>query len=70
MYNIPDHPMIRNIERTGYPFGFCEEEVIGYCERCGKKIYEYDRYGQSWPDQHLVCEDCLFGDDEPLWEEE
>lgn len=69
MINIPDHPVIRCMERTGYPFPVCEE-IIGYCERCGKPVYAYDRYAETWNNRSLVCEDCMMADDEPMWEED
>lgn len=39
-----DHPMIREIERTGYPFGYTEVEH--HCDGCGDyiddEVFEYD----------------------------
>ena len=55
MYQIPDHPMIRAIERTGYPEGYEDERLIGYCDICGKPIYEFDNYADEGV---LICEDC------------
>ena len=57
MFNIPDHPVIRAIERTGYPFPV--EDVIGYCEYCGKPIYEYDTFlTKGCCDPQYICAEC------------
>ena len=46
MWNdVPDHPIIRNMERTGYPDG--KEPPRPHCPVCGEEcetIYR-DRYG-------------------------
>ena len=34
MIDLPDHPVIRNMERTGYPDGVTPEEP--HCPICGK----------------------------------
>ena len=39
MYSVPDHPVIRNMERTGYPDGF-GPRVCCQCDECGEDIYE------------------------------
>ena len=51
-------------------------EVV-FCERCGAPVEVYERDGEmygrfalTYPDQHIVCENCMRGDDEPMWEEE
>ncbi len=51
-------------------------EVV-FCERCGAEIQVFERDGEmwghfalSWPGQHIVCENCARGDDEPMWEED
>ncbi|MED1942104.1 hypothetical protein [Cytobacillus firmus] len=33
-----DHPMIERIQRTGYPYRFCEE--VYECEVCGRELIE------------------------------
>ena len=50
---------------------------VAYCHRCGAEIHVFERDGEiyghfalSWPDQHIVCEGCMRGDDEPMWEED
>ena len=59
MIQIPDHPVIRMMERTGYPFPCEEEAVVGSCSRCGRTIYEYDDYdARGFIDPDLICEDC------------
>lgn len=43
--DLPDHPVIRNMERTGYPDG--REPGIAHCPICGKEcetIYR-DQHG-------------------------
>ena len=53
-YNIPDHPVIRNMERTGYPDG--KEPEYPRCPICGEEcetIYkskDYDIVG---------CDECI-----------
>lgn len=45
MYDTPDHPVIQNCERTGYPDG--KEPPCPICPVCGEEcetIYK-DRYG-------------------------
>ena len=32
-YNLPDHPVIRNLEMTGYPDG--QEPEYPHCPLCG-----------------------------------
>ena len=54
MCGIPDHPIIQNCERTGYPDG--KEPKCPICPECLEEcetIYK-DRYG------HIVgCENCI-----------
>ena len=53
-HNIPDHPVIRNMERTGYPDG--KEPEYPRCPICGEEcetIYkskDYDIVG---------CDECI-----------
>lgn len=70
MFNIPDHPVIRSIERTGYPYWIHDDGFIAYCARCGSPIYEGDHYAMSYALDHEVCENCMLGDDDPMWEED
>lgn len=35
MFSVPDHPVIRNMERTGYPDGREPEEIC--CPVCGEE---------------------------------
>lgn len=55
---LPDHPVIRNMERTGYPDGK-PPKVICICSECGAEIFEGEKYyninGEPW------CEECIEG---------
>lgn len=33
-----------------------EDDIIGYCEDCGKELYEGDESYESW--DGWVCEEC------------
>lgn len=60
-YDPPDHPVICNLERTGYPNG--KEPVYPICPVCGEEcetIY-VDMYGQ-----HIGCDICVTTKD--AWE--
>lgn len=60
-YDIPDHPVIRNLERTGYPDG--KEPAYPRCPVCGEEcetIYT-DRIGTC-----VGCDICLEAKD--AWE--
>lgn len=53
MYPIPDHPVIRNCERTGYPDG--RDPVYPRCPVCGdecSEIYE------TKEDELIGCDTC------------
>lgn len=53
IYDIPDHPVIRNLERTGYPDG--KEPVYPHCPVCGKECFEtYRRDGEV-----IGCNECM-----------
>jgi predicted RNA-binding Zn-ribbon protein involved in translation (DUF1610 family) len=53
MEQIPDHPVIRRMERTGYP---TQPKVVHQCSECGQPIYDGDScYAFSWG---WICEDC------------
>lgn len=58
MLRIPDHPVIRSLERDGYPL---EDEygpkVVYECDECGENIYEgemcYKLGGK------IYCRECV-----------
>lgn len=54
MGNIPDHPLIRNLEQTGYPGG--KEPAELKCPVCGGTYYEIyrDRDGYIFG-----CDECV-----------
>ena len=52
MYNIPDHPIIQNMERTGYPDG--EEPRYPRCPVCGAECERI--YMNS---EILGCDECV-----------
>lgn len=53
---IPDHPVIRNMERTGHPDGKGPKVLFKCihcrCEICDGETY-YDIDGEPW------CEECI-----------
>lgn len=56
--NIPDHPVIRNMENTGYPNGK-SPRLRHYCFECDAEIYEGDTYYSILG--HPFCKDCIKG---------
>lgn len=58
MNKLPDHPIIRSLERTGYPPG-PEPRAVYFCTMCCEMIYEgefyYDVNGLP------ICEDGVKG---------
>lgn len=52
---VPDHPMIRNLERTGWPDG--DEPVYPSCPVCGEP--EADYFYQDEDGAILGCSECL-----------
>lgn len=59
---IPDHPVIRNMERTGYPDGkIPPHPICPICERECDKVYKNRDYGV------LGCEWCI--DEVTAWGE-
>ena len=51
--DIPDHPIIRNLMETGYPYR--EEPKICTCPICGDECYfHYIRDGEI-----IGCENCI-----------
>lgn len=49
-----DHPVIRNLERTGYPEGLCRENIV--CPVCGETCESYYLNAEN---QISGCENCL-----------
>lgn len=60
--DLPDHPVIRRMERTGYPDG--KEPEWPICPACGweTEIYYKDEHGEI-----LGCDGCIRSCD--AWEE-
>ena len=55
MHDLPDHPIIRNLERTGYPDG--KEPRYPHCPVCGEECeIIYRRYSD---DECVGCDGCL-----------
>ena len=56
MERIPDHPVIRSMERTGYPRGH-DPRTFTTCDWCGGDI----RVGDEYYDIHgeVLCFDCV-----------
>lgn len=53
--DIGDHPVIRNMERTGHPDG--KEPESYYCPECGKeceRIFKHKGTGEI-----VGCENCI-----------
>lgn len=48
-FHMPDHPVIRNLERTGYPDGKLPEVV---CPNCGAACVTY--YQDNY-DDHIIA---------------
>ena len=61
-FDCPDHPVIQNMERTGYPDG--KEPEWPRCPVCGE---EADRFYYSTHEHEYVgCENCLMSQES--WE--
>ena len=61
-YDLPDHPVIQNMERTGYPDG--KEPTFPICPVCGEECEEIFRD----KDLNIVgCDICIKQSD--AWEE-
>lgn len=54
MYDIPDHPVIQNMERTGYPDG--KEPNFPHCPVCGN---ECDTVYRNIDGEVVGCDVCL-----------
>ena len=61
MISVPDHPVIRNMERTGWPDG--EEPSWPVCPVCGA---ETDTFYQNKYRVILGCSECVHTRD--AWE--
>lgn len=55
MYQIPDHPVIRNMEATGYPHPV--KEYVANCEDCGEELTGTDKVFDY--DGDPLCEECF-----------
>ena len=53
MYQLPDHPIIRNMERTGYPGKVPE---IPVCPVCGD---EAETFYMNEDKQIVGCDNCI-----------
>lgn len=58
-YLIPDDPIIRNMERTGYPDGKEPQQPI--CPVCGEVCETV--YRESGTDKIIGCNECICSDD-------
>lgn len=54
--NIPDHPVIRNMERYGYPDGDAHQAVF-ICSGCGNDILAGDKVWHIMGEQ--FCKRCI-----------
>lgn len=54
MIDVPDHPVIRNMERTGYPDG--KEPEYPRCPICG---VECDTIYQDVDGDIFGCDECV-----------
>ena len=55
MFDVPDHPIIQNMERTGYPDGKEPEELR--CPICGEDSEFF--YTRKEDRKVIGCERCL-----------
>lgn len=55
MYDIPDHPEIRSMEKTGYPTWNQPEPI--YCDECGRNLDSETIYSDRLHTN--LCADCL-----------
>lgn len=56
--NIPDHPVIRNLERSGYPDG--KEPRYPRCPVCAEECsFIYKNKNR----EIVGCDECIFTDD-------
>lgn len=52
--DIPDHPVIRNMERTGYPDG--KEPEYPICPVCEENA---DTFYKNFDNEIVGCENCI-----------
>lgn len=54
MERVPDHPVVRDLMRSGYPDGKVPAEPV--CPVCGRECWHVfrDRYGDI-----VGCDECL-----------
>lgn len=62
MTDVPDHPVIRNAERTGWFDG--KEPKYPHCPECGAECYHI--YTNATTGEILGCDVCI--DENPAWE--
>ena len=55
MHGLPDHPVVANLLRTGYPDGKEPEEMC--CPICGADAEFFYTTARSW--EIVGCERCL-----------
>ena len=53
-HDIPDHPVIRNMERTGYPDG--KEPAYPICPICGE---ECETIYKNKDHEIVGCDECI-----------
>lgn len=53
-YDTPDHPVIRNMERTGYPG---KVPPVLHCDDCDQELSFYDTVYAK--DGGIYCKDCM-----------
>jgi len=51
---IPDHPVIQNMERTGYPDGMVPQ--VPLCPMCDE---EADMFYKTIGDEIVGCDNCI-----------
>lgn len=59
MQQIPDHPVIQAMERTGYPDG--KEPRMPKCPICGEPCHTV--YSSWMTEEIFACNNCLTTDD-------
>lgn len=63
MFDIPDHPEVRWIERTGYP-SFAQPDPIR-CEVCDRELDEDHAYDDE--EYEYLCKHCLLSRHRKVW---
>lgn len=63
MFDIPDHPEVRWMERTGYP-SFAQPEIMR-CELCDRELDEDEAYEDEY--HEFLCEGCLLSLHQKGW---